>query len=72
MKLIRLAAFVRSLLPSGADVDDVVQNTNSHLWRNASEFKPGTDFRAWLFQVVNFQVLSLRKQVDRWVASACV
>ena len=47
----RVYAFILSLLPSHADADEVLQETHLLLWRKFDEYQPGTDFRAWAFQV---------------------
>lgn len=61
----RLTAFVRSLVPHLADADEVVQEVNLYLWRNAEEFVPGTDFTAWTLRVAHFEVLTYRKRLAR-------
>jgi RNA polymerase sigma-70 factor (ECF subfamily) len=47
----RVYLFILSLLPTHADADEVLQETNLLLWRRFNEFQPGSDFRAWAFQV---------------------
>lgn len=64
-------AYVRRLVPSRADADDVMQEVAIVLWERFDEFKPGGDFRSWAFGVARFKVLSwLRdKGRDRLVLS---
>jgi RNA polymerase sigma-70 factor (ECF subfamily) len=57
--------FVRSLVPNRADAEEVLQNVNLFLWRNADEFTPGTNFVAWAFQIARFEVLTYRKRMAR-------
>lgn len=46
-----IAAYVRSLLPFHPDYMDVVQEVNITLWRKQRQFRPGTNFKAWAFQI---------------------
>ena len=66
-----IRAFVRRLVPSRADADDVMQEAAVVLWEKFGEFEPGGDFRAWAFSIARFKVLSwLRdKRRDRLVLS---
>lgn len=58
-----LYSFIRSLIPHGATVEDLLQETNLTLWEKASEFEAGTNFRAFAFSIARFKVLShLRDQ----------
>lgn len=60
-----LQGFVRCLMPGDPGVDDVVQQTNLVVWRKRSSFKPGTDFRAWMFTIARLEVLAHRKRAGR-------
>jgi RNA polymerase sigma-70 factor (ECF subfamily) len=60
-----LRAFVRALVPSVADANDVMQEAAVQLWHKFGEFRPGTDFRAWAFSVVRFKVLSWHRDLAR-------
>ena len=42
----RLRAFVRSLLPTWDDVDEVMQETSLVLWRKWNDFDPESDFKS--------------------------
>ncbi len=46
-------------------MDDILQNTNRVLWREAESFETGTNFRAWAFQVARYQVLQHRDRQRR-------
>jgi len=61
----RLFGFIRSLTGPSDDVDDILQNTNRVLWKEAETFEPGTNFRAWAFQVARHQVLRHRDRRKR-------
>lgn len=58
-----IAAYVRSLLPSHPDYMDVVQEVNVTLWRKRRQFRRGTNFKAWAFQVARYHVLSERRKL---------
>ncbi len=64
-----LHAFILRLVPSLADADDILQETNLVLWSKQAEFTPGTDFRAWAFRVARYQIMAYRKRqsLDRLV-----
>jgi RNA polymerase sigma-70 factor (ECF subfamily) len=63
----RIYLFILSLLPNHSDADEVLQETNLLLWRKFREFRPGTDFRAWAFQVAFHKVQEFlnKQQHDR-------
>lgn len=60
-----LRAFVRSLVFSWDDVDEIMQNTSLVLWRKFSDFDPDTDFMKWACVVARFEVLSWRRDKAR-------
>ena len=47
----RVHLFILSLVPNRTDAEEILQETNLVLWRRFEEFRPGSDFRAWAFQV---------------------
>jgi len=53
----RIASLIFSLVPRGADADDVMQETCAVMWRKFGEFQPGTDFGAWALRIARFQVM---------------
>lgn len=55
--------FKRLLDPHGSA--EVLQETNLVLCRKAADFRPGTSFMAWAFQVAHFQILAHRKRQSR-------
>jgi RNA polymerase sigma-70 factor, ECF subfamily len=61
----RVHLFILSLVPNRADADEVLQETNLVLWRKFGEFRPGSDFRAWAFQVAYNKVKSLYERHGR-------
>lgn len=52
-----IRAYVRRLVPTRADADDVLQEVSVVLWEKFAEFREGADFRAWAFGVARFEVL---------------
>lgn len=60
-----LNAFVLALLPGDPEVDDVVQEVNAALWKKRGEFSVGTNFKAWMFSVARFKVMSLWRDQKR-------
>ena len=53
-----LRAYVRRLVPTRADADDVLQEVSVVLWEKFAEFREGGDFRAWAFGVARYEVLA--------------
>jgi len=60
-----IRAFVRRLVPTRADADDIMQEAAIVLWEKFGEFREGTEFRAWAFGVARFKVLSWRRDKGR-------
>lgn len=58
----RLHLFILSVLPDPAAAEEVLQETNIVVWRKFDQFRPDTDFRAWVFRIAHFEV---RKYLDR-------
>lgn len=53
-----IRAYVRRLLPSRMDVDDLMQDIAVVLWGKFGQYRSGADFRAWAFGVARFEVLA--------------
>jgi RNA polymerase sigma-70 factor (ECF subfamily) len=60
-----LRSFVRSLVPTVQDADDVMQEVAIVLWQRSGERPDGVDFRPWAFGVAKFKVLSWRRDRQR-------
>ena len=58
----RIYAYILSLVPNGADADDIAQETTTVMWRKFDQFEPGTDFVAWGMAIARYQVLEYRKK----------
>ena len=54
-------AFVRSLVPTQADSNDVMQEVAITLWEKFTEPESSEDFRRWAFGVAKFKVLSWQR-----------
>ena len=54
-------AFVRSLVPTLDDANDVMQEVAIVLWEKFAEYESGEDFRRWAFGVAKFKVLSWQR-----------
>lgn len=53
----RVRAFLRSLLPAWADIDEVMQETSLVAWRKFDRFERGTSFMAWVATIARFEAL---------------
>lgn len=61
----RLRAFLRQLLPSWNDVDEVLQETSLVLWKKFPTYEQGTHFFAWACMIARFEVLKYRRAKSR-------
>lgn len=57
-----LSSFVGSLVPSHADVDDIMQETSLALWKKWGEYDVSRDFFRWACGVAHIQVLRHRRK----------
>ena len=57
--------FVRSLLPTLNDANDVMQEVAVVLWEKFAEYETSEDFRRWAFGVAKFKVLSWQRDKMR-------
>lgn len=60
-----IRAYVRRLVPSRADADDVMQEVAVILWDKFEEFREGADFRAWAFGIAHYEVLGWMRDKGR-------
>jgi RNA polymerase sigma-70 factor (ECF subfamily) len=58
-------AFVRSLVPTLDDANDVMQEVAIVLWEKFTEYDSSEDFRRWAFGVAKFKVLSWQRDQMR-------
>ncbi|MCM8534992.1 MAG: sigma-70 family RNA polymerase sigma factor [Lentisphaeraceae bacterium] len=60
-----LRCFIRSLLPSWNDVDDLMQEISLTLWEKFSTFDQQTEFLKWAYVVARFKVMNFRSKKGR-------
>src|SRR5215210_6956871 len=60
-----IRAFVRRLVPTRADADDVLQEVAIVLWEKFAEFRVGGDFKAWACGVARFKALAWLRDKGR-------
>jgi len=61
----RMRAYLRGLLPTWADVDEVMQNASLVAWRKFADFEKETNFAGWLLTIARFEALKHRRNVAR-------
>jgi RNA polymerase sigma-70 factor, ECF subfamily len=57
--------FARWLARDSNDAEDLVQETYLKALRSFASFQPGSNFRAWIFQILRNAFLSSRTKLDR-------
>ena len=61
-ELPRLRRYARAMLGDSAAADDLVQDTLERAWSRISQWRAGSDLRAWLFGIMhNLRVDQLRR-----------
>lgn len=61
-ELPRLRRYARAMLGDRVAADDLVQDTLERAWSRITQWRPGSDLRAWLFGIMhNLQVDQLRR-----------
>jgi RNA polymerase sigma-70 factor (ECF subfamily) len=61
----RMLAYLRGLLPTWHDVEEVAQEASLVAWRKFAQFEPGTNFCGWLLTIARFEALKHRRSVAR-------
>jgi RNA polymerase sigma-70 factor, ECF subfamily len=63
--------YIFCMVQTMADAEDVFQQTTIAMWKNFSQFTPGTDFVAWAIRIARFRALGFirSKRRDRCVFS---
>ena len=61
----QLRAYLRTLLPSWEDVDEVMQESSIVLWKKFDQFDQSTEFMAWATVVARYEVLKYRRKKSR-------
>lgn len=57
--------FLRGLLPTWNDVDEVIQNASMIAWRKFDDFERGTAFGGWFLTIARFEALKHRRRLAR-------
>lgn len=60
-----LSGYIRSIMPSVAGKQDVLQETNLILWEKRSELESTSGFRPWAYRVAYYQCLAHLKKKKR-------
>ena len=60
-----LRRFIRSLVPTRVDADEVVQQAALVLWRKFEDYDRETDFMKWACVVARFEALAYRRKMAR-------
>lgn len=60
-----LRRFIRSLLPTWTDTDDVLQQTAIVIWRKFDQYDPDTNFMKWACVIGRFEALAYRRKMAR-------
>ena len=62
IELPRLRRYARAMVKDRATADDLVQDTLVQAWARMSQWREGSDLRAWLFSIMhNLRIDQLRK-----------
>jgi len=61
----RARSFLRGLLPTWQDVEEVMQEASLVAWRKFGDFEPETSFGGWLLTIARFEALKYRRRVAR-------
>lgn len=56
--------YIRSLAP-GANIEDILQETNIVLWEKAATFERGTNFKAFAFRIAHLKTLEALRSEKR-------
>ncbi|MEK0446189.1 MAG: polymerase sigma factor CnrH [Verrucomicrobiota bacterium] len=60
-----LRRFIRTLLPSWADVDEVMQRTALVAWKKFEHFEAGSEFLRWGMVIARYEALAYRRSMGR-------
>ena len=60
-----ILAYIRSLVSGSSGARDILQEVNVTLWQKRSVFVPGTNFKAWAFQIARYHLMNHRRRLAR-------
>jgi len=58
-------SFLTSLLADLAEAEEVMQETSVVMWKKFGQFRAGTSFRNWAFQIARFEAMNFRRKRQR-------
>ncbi|MFK7765852.1 MAG: sigma-70 family RNA polymerase sigma factor [Mariniblastus sp.] len=58
-------SFILTIVPSGVDADEILQDASLTMWQKFDQFQEGTNFRNWAFQVAKFTAMNHIRRVQR-------
>ncbi len=61
----RIRAFLFTLLPSPDDVDEVMQEVSSVLWKKFDDLEDDSGFLSWSYVIARYEVLTYRRSKAR-------
>lgn len=59
----RLYSFIRSMVFSSHDADEIMQETSIVIWKKMEDFELGSNFMAWSFRIARYQVMNFQKKI---------
>jgi RNA polymerase sigma-70 factor (ECF subfamily) len=60
-----LSRFAARSVARRDEADEIVQETFLRAWQQMARFRPGTNFRAWIFTIARFLAMARRKDQQR-------
>lgn len=60
-----LRRFIRSMLPTHTDADEVLQQTAIVIWKKFDQYDPETNFMKWACVIARFESLAYRRKMAR-------
>lgn len=61
----RLFLYISALLPSPADAEEALHETNIVIWKKFEQFREGGDFLTWAYRIAYLQVLEYRRRTSK-------
>ena len=61
----RLRSYLRGLLPTWQDVEEVTQEACLVAWRKFEDFQTNSSFGGWLLTIARFEALKYRRKIAR-------
>jgi len=61
----QILAFLRSLLPSNHDAEEVLQEVSVIIWKKFDRFDVSTDFMRWVYVIARLEALKYRRKHAR-------